>query len=221
MNPPEPLFFGPRARPLFGWLHRPAASAAPPLGLVVCNPFGYEAICAHRSLRHFAEAAAAAGVPALRFDYDGTGDSAGDDRDPDRLAAWIASVHDAVDGAAPRTGVERGLPPRRAPRRAAGGSRRHERDDVDGFVAIAPVVAGRAYLRELRALQMSLGLSEPPPDASPAEASKRRSASASPARHGRRCRRSILPRRASSRRGRAGRRSRRSADSRRLGRAPA
>src|SRR4029079_17214220 len=30
-----------------------------------------------------------------------------------------------------------------------------DRDDVSGFVAVAPVTSGRAYLRELRALQMS------------------------------------------------------------------
>ena len=94
MTRAEPLFFGPEARPLFGWLHR--APAPSRLGLVICPPFGYEAICTHRVLRHFAEAAAAAGVPALRFDYDGAGDSAGDDRDPVRLSAWVASVGRAV-----------------------------------------------------------------------------------------------------------------------------
>jgi hypothetical protein len=91
----EPLYFGPEARPLFGWLHRAPAPAR--LALAICNPFGYEAICTHRVLRHFAQAAAAAGVPALRFEYDGTGNSAGDDRDPERLASWVASVGHAVD----------------------------------------------------------------------------------------------------------------------------
>ena len=149
-----PLYFGPADRPLFGWLHR--ASAASPLGLVVCNPFGYEAICAHRSLRHFCEAAAAAGVPALRFDYDGSGDSAGDDRDPGRLAAWVKSVHHAADLMRKVGPVERivllgvRLGALVAVLAAA------ERDDVDGLVAIAPVVAGKGYLRELRALQMTL-----------------------------------------------------------------
>src|SRR6267378_4565458 len=71
----QPLYFGPEDRPLFGWLHAPAAASRPALGLVICNPFGNEAICAHRSLRHLAERAADAGIPALRFDYDGTGDS--------------------------------------------------------------------------------------------------------------------------------------------------
>src|ERR1700730_1174912 len=87
----QPLYFGPEDRPLFGWLHAAAAVNRPELGLVVVNSFANEAICAHRSVRHLAERAADAGIPALRFDYDGTGDSAGHDFDPDRLSAWLAS----------------------------------------------------------------------------------------------------------------------------------
>jgi hypothetical protein len=45
------------------------------VGVVVCKPFGYEALCAHGSVLEFAETAAALGVPALRFDYLCTGDS--------------------------------------------------------------------------------------------------------------------------------------------------
>jgi alpha-beta hydrolase superfamily lysophospholipase len=154
-----PTYFGPPDRPLFGWLHRPTARASS-LGLVVCNPFGYEAICAHRSLRHFCERAAAAGITALRFDYDGSGDSAGSDRDPERLAAWIKSVHHAIDLVRRAGEVERvallgvRLGALVATLAAV------ERDDLDGVIAIAPVVAGKAHLRELRALQMQL--SRPP-----------------------------------------------------------
>jgi alpha-beta hydrolase superfamily lysophospholipase len=162
MTRPEPLYFGPEGRPLFGWLHR--APERSPLGLVVCNPFGYEAICAHRVLRHFASAAAAAGVPALRFDYDGTGDSAGHDREPERLAAWVASVGHAVDALRAHAGVDGvvllGL--RLGALIAALAAAR--RTDVDSLVAIAPVVTGKTHVRELRALQMTATVVAPPPD---------------------------------------------------------
>jgi hypothetical protein len=46
-------YFGPDERPLFGWLHEPADARR--AGVVIVPPFGYEAICAARSLRHFAE----------------------------------------------------------------------------------------------------------------------------------------------------------------------
>jgi len=78
----RPLYFGREDRPLFGWLHRPAEGATGALGLVICNPFGNEAISTHRTIRQMADAAARAGIAALRFDYDGTGNSAGHDLDP-------------------------------------------------------------------------------------------------------------------------------------------
>jgi predicted alpha/beta hydrolase len=74
---PEPMFFGPEGRPLFGWLYRPPPERALGAGLVICNPFGNEALCAHRTIRHLSARAAGAGFAVLRFDYDGTGDSTG------------------------------------------------------------------------------------------------------------------------------------------------
>jgi predicted alpha/beta hydrolase len=166
MTPPaEPAYFGPAPRPLAGWLHRADPERAVALGVVIVGPFGYEAICAHRSVRHLAQASAAAGFAALRFDLDGTGDSAGDDRDPDRVAAWITSVGHAIDAVRRHAGVERvcvvgiRLGALLAARATTG------RSDVVGLAAVAPVVAGKAYLRELRALQMALGLGTPPSDA--------------------------------------------------------
>ena len=82
----QPVYFGPATRPLFGWLHG-HAGVSRGTGLVLCNPFGYESLCAHRTLRRLAETASAAGIPTLRFDYDGCGDSAGSDMDPRRLEA--------------------------------------------------------------------------------------------------------------------------------------
>jgi len=164
----RPIYFGADERPLFGWLHLPATPRAP-LGLIVSSPFGYEEICAHRALRHFANASASAGVAALRFDPDGCGDSAGDDRDPDRVRAWIAGVHHAADQLRRAAGVEAVclLGVRLGALIAATAAADWPADGVAlaGLIAIAPVVSGKAYLRELRALQMALGLGEPPPGA--------------------------------------------------------
>lgn len=159
---PTPIYFGPEGAPLFGWLH--GADGAPTLGVVLCSPFGYESICSHRSLRHFAEAAARAGTPALRFDARGTGDSAGTDRDPGLVEAWIDGVLLAADELKRRTGVTHVclLGVRLGALLAAVAASR--RGDLAGLCAIAPVIGGRLHVRELRALQsaMASGQADPP-----------------------------------------------------------
>ena len=91
-----PYFFGAQERPLFGAYHPPLAARAREAGVVLCSPFGHEALHAHRAERHLAERLARVWFPALRFDYDATGDSAGDDRAGGRVAAWRASIVTAV-----------------------------------------------------------------------------------------------------------------------------
>jgi len=68
----QPLYFKSGENHLFGWLHRPSRPFEPKLGVVICGPFGYESICAHRGVREFAEGIVEAGIPTLRFDYLGT-----------------------------------------------------------------------------------------------------------------------------------------------------
>jgi len=75
--------------------------------VVLCYPVGDDLIRAHRTLRHMAEELAAVGLPVLRFDFDGTGDSAGDERDPGRVAAWREDIRLAVGEIKQRAGVDR------------------------------------------------------------------------------------------------------------------
>ena len=155
MTTPSAVYFGDSGRELFGWLHGVDAQAKRPLGLVVCNPFGNESLCAHRSLRHFAQAAAADGIPSLRFDYHATGDSTGEDGDPDRFRAWISSIRTAVHFLRTEAAVDRiallGVRLGATLAAVAGA----ELGGIDGLIAIAPVVSARAYLRELRAFQLA------------------------------------------------------------------
>jgi alpha-beta hydrolase superfamily lysophospholipase len=154
----EAIYFDSEGHQLFGWLHRPAAHTAAETGLVVCNPFGYEAICSHRSVRVFAEAAAACGVPALRFDYVGTGDSAEIDPRSDQVEAWSSDVVSAVLELKRRTGVERvcvlgirlgGLLAVLAAQKCSA---------ITSLALVGPVVNGRRYLRELRMTRLASSL---------------------------------------------------------------
>jgi pimeloyl-ACP methyl ester carboxylesterase len=138
----------------FGWLHLPAkqsGSADGTIGAVMCSPFGYEALCTHQGWRELAETFAAHGIPAIRFDYPGAGDSVGDEADPDRFGAWIASIRHAVAHLKMQTGVERivlvGL--RLGATLAAVAA--EQLGGVDSLIMMSPVLSGKNYVRELRA----------------------------------------------------------------------
>jgi len=85
--------------PVFAVLHLPPeGQPQAQTGVIICPPFGWDELGGHRSLRALAAAMAQAGLPALRLDLPGTGDSAGTPRDPRRLEAWTAAI-DAAAGA--------------------------------------------------------------------------------------------------------------------------
>jgi pimeloyl-ACP methyl ester carboxylesterase len=119
------------------------------MGVVLCNPFGYEALCVHRGWRELAEALAVRGMPTLRFDYPGTGDSSGSEEDPQRLRAWLDSIKAAAAWLRAETGVTRlsfcGL--RLGATLAALAA--EALGDIENLVLLAPVSSGRSYLREL------------------------------------------------------------------------
>lgn len=158
-NDAEPIYFPSGDQTLFGWLHPARGSVASDAGVVICNPFGYEAICSHRSLRAFAETCAAAGIPALRFDYFGTGDSSGNTFEGDQITRWCDDIRAAIKALEDLRGVRRIVLVGVRLGALLSGLVASE-DRIDGLVAVAPVVSGRRYLRELRAFQASAA-SEP------------------------------------------------------------
>ncbi len=153
-RPAISVVFRCRGEDLFGMLHPADTPTAGGLGVVLCNPLGYEAMCAHRCYRHLADRLAARGLPAFRFDYPGTGDSAGCDVDPDRLEAWCHGVRAAIDTLRELAGVKTvalfGMRFGAAIAVRVGAERR----DVSALALWAPCVSGRAYVRELRAFRL-------------------------------------------------------------------
>jgi alpha/beta superfamily hydrolase len=94
-----PLLIGDSARPLHA-VFTAAAGKRRRRAAVFCPPFGAEYARTHRAGRMLAQRLAANGVDTLRFDYYGTGDSAGEDHEfgpagavEDALAA-IAEARD-------------------------------------------------------------------------------------------------------------------------------
>jgi uncharacterized protein len=87
----NPIRFGAASRQLFGLYQEPLAYAARAESILLCNPFGQEAIRSHRLFKVLADRLCRDGFHVLRFDYFGTGDSAGSD-DEVSIAGFIADL---------------------------------------------------------------------------------------------------------------------------------
>ena len=86
-----PLRMANGQRELYASLSLPVKQPEPVHGVVFCNPLGQEAIRCHRMYRVLADRLNAAGLAVLRFDYFGTGDSAGNDTEGEP-EGWVSDT---------------------------------------------------------------------------------------------------------------------------------
>ena len=144
-----PFRFGPKGEELLGLYHRPLMDQDRKECCLLCNPFGQEAIRSHRVFRIIAERLAHSGFHVLRFDYFGTGDSAGGDHEGD-IDRWVDDAIRANDELLRRSGCSRsswfGL--RLGATIAALASKRLS-NAPRRLILWDPVMDGSAYLAEL------------------------------------------------------------------------
>lgn len=147
-------YFGPQSSRLFGVYDPPSTSADRDLGVVICHPFGAEYLRAHRALRQLALRLAGVGFHVLRFDYRGTGDSAGTLEDAS-VEGWEADALAALESLKAAAGVSQialvGMRLGAAIACLAARSRR----DVRSLVLWEPIRDGPSYLDELWAAHLS------------------------------------------------------------------
>ena len=148
----EPTYLEDERGSFFGWYHH--AGSSRDLVAVICGPVGHEYTRAHRTLRHLADGLAERGIPALRFDYHGIGDSPGSDFDPHRLGVWQSNIRTAMRRACELSGRSRVclIGVRLGATLAAMVT---EETPADLLVLWNPCDKGGAYLRELRAIAMT------------------------------------------------------------------
>jgi uncharacterized protein len=144
-----PIRFGQPARQLFGLYEAPHVSAARGESILLCAPFGQEAIRSHRLFKVLADRLCREGFHVLRFDYFGTGDSAGEGEEVS-IEGFIADVLMANNELANRSGCTStswmGL--RLGASVAALASARVP-NKLARLILWEPITDGAAYLREL------------------------------------------------------------------------
>lgn len=153
----SPVWFGGNEAPLFGCLHLPEDGVARG-GVVLCPTLAVEAMSAHPAYRLLAESLADRGLAALRFDYPGTGDSAGNLAERGIIAGWLEAIATARSYLR-SCGVGRvGVVGMRIGALLAATACAGAGDEVDALVLWDPVSTGRRYLREQQALRsLSIG----------------------------------------------------------------
>jgi dienelactone hydrolase len=120
-------------------------------GVVVCPPFGRDYQNANYTLRCLGDEMTRRGFCTLRFDYYGTGDSAGTINEPERVRSWLDSINAAV--ASMRASGVRSVFVVGMGLGATLAALVGESDgNIDGFVLWDPEPSGKAYLAQQRAL---------------------------------------------------------------------
>jgi pimeloyl-ACP methyl ester carboxylesterase len=143
--------FGNGDRRLFGIYAPGRGEGRTARAALLCAPWGQEYLRAHRSMRQLGLQLGTAGFHTLRFDYYGTGDSAGEMTEA-TVEGWADDLSQAIDELRDSSGAERvSLVGLRLGGALAARVAIDRPRDIRDLVLWDPVVSGRDYLDELHA----------------------------------------------------------------------
>ncbi len=156
----DPLWIG-SGPPLAAWLHRPEDSMVHAIA-VACGPvLGEDATKGRMAFIALAEILSDRGIALLRFDYEGTGDSAGSSMDVGQVQRWRDSVKRAVDYACQITYAPCILVGMRLGSIFAADVAQED-SRISGILLWDPVYSVRRYLREQKIFVSSVfGVAQP------------------------------------------------------------
>lgn len=150
-----PFYFGPPDRQLFATYHAPERETEARAALLMCCPFGHEAIRAHRLYRVLADRIARLGIAVMRFDFFGNGESGGDDAEGE-MSGWqrdLLSAHEELmrrSGARTLTWLAARLGATLALQCA------QNAQGLERVILWDPILDGPAYVQELHAAQIAM-----------------------------------------------------------------
>lgn len=152
----RPLWLGPPARRLYAAVHPGTPDAR--VGVLMAPPLLHEQPRSRRVLVDVANRLAAVGVPCLRFDYFGTGDSGGAGEQHD-LAEMQRDLDIALDALHAETGVVRVAMLAWRASALPAWSWAQARTDLSALALWEPIGDGAAWLAELEAADRAERLS--------------------------------------------------------------
>ncbi|MFK0164711.1 alpha/beta fold hydrolase [Rhizobium sp. NPDC090279] len=142
------------------------SAIAPSRGTAVLflSPWGFEEMCVRKFWRILAEDLADIGLASLRFDYAGTGDALDAADEGEGLTLWQETALAAAAELKALSGCKRLILVSQGLGGTIAAALAERLAGVDGIAFLAPVISGRAYLRELtvwsRMIDESMGLAE-------------------------------------------------------------
>ncbi len=146
----QPFFFGDPGKQKFGFMHEGHRSAN--FAVLICPPLGQEYMRTHWMTRNICAALNRKGLPVMRFDFYGQGDSAGTP-EVARLGDLCDSIVEAAEELRARTGVRE---IKIVAFRAAGLIVDQVRERLGlctKVIVVDPILSGREYLDGLRTTQ--------------------------------------------------------------------
>ncbi len=142
---------------LFGWFHPSMVATLRSCAVLLCQPLGHEYMYSYRAFRHLAERLSQLGFPVLRFDYLGTGNSAGPSYGERSVSEWQESIPMALAELRERSGQSRVSLVGLRLGATLGTLAALEDERIDSLVLWEPCVTGKSYVRQVKVLAANSG----------------------------------------------------------------
>lgn len=151
-------------------LYEPARGNSRSIAVLFANPWGLEDMCTRKFRRVIAEKLADEGIASLRFDYPHTGDALDEENGATGFQGWVSVFSAAAVQLKHLSGCQTIIVVAQGIGALVAASACCHRQDIQAAAFLAPVVSGRAYVRELSIMsrmvneKLDIALPEASPD---------------------------------------------------------